>query len=415
MINYPKQLDVIFNKLLNNSINPFIVGGFVRDFLLQKESKDIDIELYGIQSFSKLEEILKEFGSVNSFGRSFGVCKLKLGDLDLDFSFARKDSKVSQGHKGFEVEFDTKLDFKTATSRRDFTINAIAFDVQSKKILDPFNGINDLKKRVLKAVDTDKFREDPLRVLRAVQFSSRFHLTIDKKLFKVCKNMVANRCLNELPKERIFLEIQKLLLKSSLPSTGIELLKNIGTFIFFIEFKELDSTHYNSTLKALDKMSSLKTKDEAKNTLLMFSVLCHKLSSSSSKKLLTKLTTNSSLIAKILNILEHKNSLNFNDFIDYDIYTLATKVNIEEFSIFSHAITDSQTTSKNISKLKIRAQELGVLNAKAVALLQGRDLLILGMQPSKEFSKILAKAYIAQISGIFHTKDDALIWLKKLL
>jgi len=92
MIDYPNKLNIIFDKLLNNSIKPIIIGGYIRDSLLKKESKDIDIELYGINSFSKLEDILKEFGDVNSVGKSFGVCKLKVDDLDLDFSFPRIDS-----------------------------------------------------------------------------------------------------------------------------------------------------------------------------------------------------------------------------------------------------------------------------------------------------------------------------------
>ena len=136
MIDYPKKLNIIFDKLLSNSIKPIIVGGFVRDFLLDLESKDIDIELYGINSFSKLEKILKEFGDVISVGKSFGVCKLKFNNLDLDFSLPRIDSKIDKGHKGFQIVIDSSLDFKTATSRRDFTINAIGYDVISKKILE---------------------------------------------------------------------------------------------------------------------------------------------------------------------------------------------------------------------------------------------------------------------------------------
>ena len=105
MLDYPNKLNIIFDKLLINSIKPIIVGGFVRDFLLKIDSKDIDIELYGISSFEKLEHILEEFGDVNSVGRSFGVCKLKVDDLDIDFSFPRIDSKIDKGHKGFDVKF----------------------------------------------------------------------------------------------------------------------------------------------------------------------------------------------------------------------------------------------------------------------------------------------------------------------
>jgi len=415
MIDYPSKLDIIFDKLLNNSIKPIIIGGFVRDFLLKKESKDIDIELYGIKSFSKLENILKEFGSVNSFGKSFGVCKLKFDDLDLDFSFPRKDSKISKGHKGFEIELDSSLDFKTATSRRDFTINAIAFDIKNKKILDPFKGIDDLQNKILRAINIDKFTDDPLRILRAVQFSSRFNLSIDDKLLNICKKMVANNLLNELPKERIFLEIQKLLLKSSSPSSGIELLKKLGAFNFFVEFKDLGINDYNTTLKSIDKMSFLLTSNEARNTILMLSVLCHKLTIKNCENLLLKLTTNRGLINKVLKIIEYQNSLNFINFTDYDIYLLATKINLEEFIYFSKAITTSQIILNNILRLKTRANELGVLNTKAKALLQGKDILNLGIKPSKDFSNILEKAYLAQISGDFTTKEQALVWLKKFL
>jgi len=106
MIDYPNKLNNLFDKLLNLNINPIIIGGYVRDFLLKIKSKDIDIELYGISSFSKLEEILNEFGDVNSVGKSFGVCKLRVDDLDLDFSFPRIDSKIDKGHKGFEIKID---------------------------------------------------------------------------------------------------------------------------------------------------------------------------------------------------------------------------------------------------------------------------------------------------------------------
>lgn len=415
MIDYPNKLNIIFDKLLEHSIKPVIIGGFIRDFLLKRESKDIDIELYGIKSFLKLEKILEEFGDVNSVGKSFGVCKLHFYGLDLDFSFPRVDSKISKGHTGFKVEVDPSLDFKTATSRRDFTINAIGFDVQTKKILDPFNGVNDLKHKTLRAVDKNKFSDDPLRVLRAVQFSSRFNLSLDDELLNLCKNMIDKNLLDELPKERIFLEIQKLLLKSPSPSSGIKLLQEIGAFKFFLELKDLNRDNYSSTLNVLDRMSSLKTTNQTTNTILMLCVLCYKLTTNNCETFLTKLTTNKSLINKVLRLLENKNSIDFNDFSDYDIYLLATKVNIEEFVLFSRATKSSKKSLAGISRVKTRAKELSVLNAEAKALLQGKDILSFGIKPSKEFSGILNKAYTAQISGDFKTKEEALIWLKKAL
>jgi len=415
MIDYPNKLDVIFDKLLYSSITPIIIGGYVRDFLLKIESKDIDIELYGISSFEKLEEILKEFGNVNSVGKSFGVCKLRVNDLDLDFSFPRIDSKIDNGHKGFEVKIDSSLDFKTAASRRDFTINAIGYDIKTKKILDPFNGQEDLKNKILRAVDIKKFSDDPLRVLRAVQFSSRFSLSIDNELFIACKNMMNESLLNELPKERIFIEIQKLLLKSPAPSSGIKLLNSLGGFNFFTEFKDFYSDELEKIFVAVDRMSSHKTVNKTTNTVLMLSVLCYQLSLKECETFLSKLTNNKSLCSKVLSLVEYQNYIDFHKFKNYDLYMLATKVNIEEFILFSYSILSSKTELENINKLKTRAEELGVLNKKAEAILQGKDIINLGVKPSKEFSKILDKAYTAQISAIFQTKEEALIWLKKEL
>ncbi|MEA3370771.1 MAG: CCA tRNA nucleotidyltransferase [Campylobacterota bacterium] len=415
MIDYPNRLNIIFDKLLNHSIKPIIIGGFIRDSLLKIESKDIDIELYGISSFTKLEKILEEFGSVNSVGKSFGVCKLRVDDLDLDFSFPRRDSKISKGHRGFSIEVDSSLDFKSATSRRDFSINAIGYDVEAKKIMDPFNGRKDLEKRVLRAVNLDTFIDDPLRVLRAVQFSSRFNLSMDKKLFSTCAEMINNSLLNELPRERIFLEMKKLLLKSSSPSSGLKLLRELGAFKFFVEFQHLDKDDFSSTLKAINKMSSLKGTDEKTNIVLMLATLCYKLPIKSCETFLLSLTTESSLINRVLSLIKHKNTFNIDAFKDYDIYLLATKLIIDDFVLFYLASTDIKEKIESILKLKKRAKELNVLNTEAVALLQGRDILKFGVKPSKEFSKILDRAYRAQINSEFKTKKEALVWLKKEL
>ena len=415
MIDYPNELNIIFDKLLNNSIKPIIIGGYVRDFLLKKESKDIDIELYGISSFTKLEKILEEFGDVNSVGKSFGVCKLRVNDLDLDFSFPRRDSKIGNGHKGFEIKIDSSLDFKTATSRRDFTINAIGYDIKTKKILDPFNGQEDLKNKTLRAVDIKKFGDDPLRILRAIQFSSRFNLSIDNELFITCKNMIKNSLLGELPKERVFIEIQKLLLKSPSPSWGIKLLNSLGAFNYFTEFKNMNIPELEKTYKAVDTMGSLKTANSKTNIILMLAVLCYQLSAEKCETFLFKLSNDKSLFNRILSLLKHQNDINFEQFSDYDIYVLATKITIEEFVLFSIAISQTKIKSENINNLKIRAEELGVLHKKAKAIVQGKDIISFGLKPSEEFSKILDRAYTAQISGAFVTKEEAYLWLKKEL
>ena len=205
MIDYPNKLDKIFDKLDLFNIKPVIVGGYIRDSLMkiysnqEKEprnftlSKDIDIEAYGVSSLKLLEELLQEFGSVNSVGKSFGVCKLTFSDLDLDFSLPRLDSKISSGHKGFAVKTPPNIDFKKAAFRRDFTINSIGYDIRDKKLLDPYGGVKDLKNGTLNAVNNNSFVEDPLRVLRAVQFAARFDFKLSESTFVLCRDMLKKR------------------------------------------------------------------------------------------------------------------------------------------------------------------------------------------------------------------------------
>ena len=409
-MNYPSQLQPIFNTLLEQNIKPIIVGGFVRDSLLEIESKDIDIELYNLASLDSLEKILAEFGDVNSVGKSFGVCKLTLKDLDIDFSLPRRDSKISKGHAGFKITTDSSLDFPTATSRRDFTMNAIGYDVSTHKLLDPFNGIDATKSKLISAVDLSKFDEDPLRVLRAIQFASRFEFHLDDALFEKCKTMLQNSVLEELPKERIFEEIKKLLLKSKKPSIGFKLLQELGGFTYFKELASLSDEAFALTLKRLDYLASLDTK--GKRLALMLSLLTQPLQLQERTTFLERFTNKKELLQEVLLFTTIR--VDVNNFSDYDIYLLATQVTIKTFLYYLEALSLG-SDQKQVEKIKQRAIELNVLEKKAPALLLGRDLISLGLKPSEKFSTILHDAYLAQINALFHTKDEAIEWVKKNL
>ncbi len=409
-MNYPSQLQPIFNTLLEQNIKPIIVGGFVRDSLLEIESKDIDIELYNLASLDSLEKILAEFGDVNSVGKSFGVCKLTLKDLDIDFSLPRRDSKISKGHAGFKITTDSSLDFPTATSRRDFTMNAIGYDVSTHKLLDPFNGIDATKSKLISAVDLSKFDEDPLRVLRAIQFASRFEFHLDDALFEKCKTMLQNSVLEELPKERIFEEIKKLLLKSKKPSIGFKLLQELGGFTYFKELASLSDEAFALTLKRLDYLASLDTK--GKRLALMLSLLTQPLQLQERTTFLQRFTNKKELLQEVLLFTTIR--VDVNNFSDYDIYLLATQVTIKTFLYYLEALSLG-SDQKQVEKIKQRAIELNVLEKKAPALLLGRDLISLGLKPSEKFSTILHDAYLAQINALFHTKDEAIEWVKKNL
>jgi len=407
----PNELENIFDKLKKNSINSIVIGGYIRDFFLGIDSKDIDIELYGISSFDKLEAILEEFGSVNSVGKSFGVCKLSLKNFEIDFTLPRSDSKISSGHRGFDILIDSSLDFKTATSRRDFTINAIGFEAQTKKLLDPFNGLVDLENRVLRAVDINKFSEDPLRVLRAVSFHSRLNFKLDNELFHLCKNICENSGLSELSKERIFIEIKKILLKSKKPSLGFKLLREFRGLEFFSTFNDLDKRSFNNTLDAIDFMVKLKTEDEKTNTLLMLALLCYKLNNKQTVEFITNLTNEKDLSKKILSF---KSSVFKTNYTDSELYHLATQINIEHFLIYSQSI-NSQLSEAIFIGIKKRAIALNILNKKAKPFLQGRDILDLGIKPSEEFSKILLLAYNAQLNLEVREYGEAKEWLRRYL
>ncbi len=401
MIEYPNILDKIFDKLEKYNIKSIIVGGYIRDYLLNIESNDIDIEVYNISSFEKLQNILQEFGSVNSVGKSFGVCKLSLQNLSLDFTLPRTDSKVASGHTGFDVKIQKNLDFASAASRRDFSINAIGYDVANKKILDPYNGIDDLKKRALKMVDSKTFMEDPLRVLRGVQFCARFDLEMDKELFLLCLTMVEQNMLQELPKERIYAEIKKLLLKSKKPSLGFRLLKKLHTQDYF--------SHDPLAMKAIDHIAKLKLTNSKTNEVLMLASLCYNFSTSHIKDFLSNLTQDKELLQRVSTLVCNLNTittLSSKHFSDYELFKLSCLVNIEQLCILSKAIYEVG------DKVKRRAKELNILNFKMPAMLHGRDLIKSGIKPSIEFSTILNDAYEAQMHRKFTSYDEAIVWLK---
>src|SRR5262245_25825399 len=161
-----------------------IVGGWVRDRLLGRESKDVDIEVFGVPA-DRLARVLAAFGRVETVGESFQV--FKVGDIDV--SLPRRESKARRGHRGFDVTGDPGMTIADAARRRDFTINAIAWDPLSDEYLDPFDGRLDLAAKRLRVVDPATFPDDSLRVLRAVQFAARLDLQLDEQARALCRSI----------------------------------------------------------------------------------------------------------------------------------------------------------------------------------------------------------------------------------
>jgi tRNA nucleotidyltransferase (CCA-adding enzyme) len=258
-----------------------LVGGWVRDRLLGIDSKDYDLEVFGL-TLERLEAVLSRFGEVIAIGRSFGVLHIK--GMDMDVAIPRRDSKAGPGHRGFVVDLDPDLGFDEAARRRDLTINSIGYDLLTGEILDPHGGRDDLSAKRLRATDPAHFAEDSLRGLRVAQFLARFGMAADDELFDLC----AGLDLSDLPGERLQDEFRKLLLKAERPSTGFEFLRETGLLKYFPELLAMvgvpqdpvwhpEGTVWEHTMMVLDEAARLRTGHGAEDWTLMLGALCHDL------------------------------------------------------------------------------------------------------------------------------------------
>jgi len=451
----PKIIYTISTKLKEQNAKAIVVGGSVRDHFLGLPIKDYDIEVYGLNSIEELEKILAQYGSVNLVGKSFGVLKFQYDGEEYDFSFPRTEQKIGTGHRGFDVSIDGAMSFKEASKRRDFTINAMGYDVEEEEFIDPYDGKTDIQKRLLRHIDDETFIEDPLRVYRAIQFCSRFGYTLADKSFELCKSMVSKGMLEELAKERIYIEFTKLLLKSPKPSVGFELMRKLGVLRYFPELQSLidvpqppkwhpEGDVWIHTMMAVDAMVALLGSDEKQNLRYLFAILCHDFGKAThttieksgriraighekaglepTRKFLYRITNEHEFIASILPLVEHH--LKPSHFYigksgDKAFRKLATKVNIEELVIVARADFLGRTTKESLAGIYSagdwmleRAKNLKVNNRPLENLLQGRDLIALGLEPSSWFKEILDVVYNLQLEGFISEKEEALEYIQ---
>lgn len=203
------------------------VGGTVRDRLLSRASKDKDLLVTGLP-LEEISKILRRFGEIFTVGKSFGVLKFHPRDepeTEYDIALPRKEVSTGSGHRDFKVDYDPSLPVEIDLSRRDFTVNAMAIESATGKLIDPFGGEEDLKKRLLRMVFDRAFEEDPLRLLRAVQFAARFQLAIEPATFEAMKKHA--ELIRTVSPERISEEIRKLLMAEK-PSEGFVIMRDTG-------------------------------------------------------------------------------------------------------------------------------------------------------------------------------------------
>jgi tRNA nucleotidyltransferase (CCA-adding enzyme) len=429
-----------------------VVGGWVRDRLLGLTSKDVDLEVFGIPA-EALRELLSQAGPVNVVGESFTV--YKVGEVDV--ALPRRDSKTGRGHRGFAVEGDPWMDVEEAARRRDFTINAIAFDPLTGENLDPYSGRRDLERRLLRAVDARTFPDDSLRVLRGVQLAARFELEMDAATRAICRAVP----LDDLPPERIWGEIEKLLLAARRPSPGLRLALDLGVVDrLFPELRALvgcpqepawhpEGDVWTHTLMVVDEARArIDDLDRAQQVAVMLGALCHDLGK----------PPTTAVIQGRIRSMDHEqagvgpatrllDALNVHSLSGYDVRRqvlgvvahhlkplaffksptpvgdgafrrLAQKVDLELLARVAEADCLGRTGEFDCSGIDWflqRARELGVEHQAPPPILKGRHLLDLGVAPGPRMGQILRQIYERQLDGEVTSLDEGLRAARDLL
>ena len=415
-LNIPPKLLKIAEDIQAENGRAFLVGGFVRDSLLGiLNSRDYDIEVYHL-SQETLLKILSRYGKVNIVGKAFGVFHLAMHGLSLDFSFPRTESKIGKGHRGFIVETHTNLTFKEAAARRDFTINAMGMELPSLELCDPYGGREDLKNGILKHVSM-AFCEDSLRILRGVQFASRFHLKLDASTIALCKTL----SLEDLSRERILEEFKKWFLKPGKPSVGLKAFLQIDLLKFFPEIKPLDNS-YEKLGEFLDNISeaSRNFDDETRLILSFSALLFANKDLNEVQKFLEKITNEIRTLKEVPLFLKYAFTLSLNEKIPEDKTIRRLSVAFSGLKYFLTFITANPVYTKEsrifyFDSFKKQAELLGVYDEAPVPFLTGKFLKLLGVKQGKAMGILIKECFEMQLDGIIRTKEDAENFARKRL
>lgn len=409
----------------------FYVGGYVRDKILHKQSKDVDIEVHGIKP-EKLRSILSELGSIRTQGASFGV--YNLDGYDIDIAQPRQEHATGRGHKDFEVFVDPFIGYEKAAERRDFTMNAIMEDVLTGEIVDPFNGVEDCKNGIIRHVNDETFKEDPLRVLRAAQFASRFDFTIADETKDVMKTMD----LTQLSQERVYGEMNKALMKSDKPSVFFGTLRDVNQLDYwFAELKPMigceqnpiwhpEGDVWNHTMCTLDAAASYK-KDVEHPEYYMVAALCHDMGKPQSisrdengtihtyqhdklgvpivTTFLERLNNDKSLSKYVIDMTA--NHMRPHNCYDSQARIKSTNAMYDKsicpYDLMMLAVADTASRGDDNILFDEKAYLQERLDIYTERMLQpqvgGADLIALGIKPGPHFTDILANAHKQHLSG----------------
>lgn len=394
---------IIAEKIKQSGGEAYFVGGFVRDKIMGVKSEDIDIEVHKI-SPDPLRKILKDTVSYSEVGKSFGI--FILNDYAIDIALPRKDIQTGKGHKDIDVCVDPFLGITEAARRRDFTINSVMENVLTGGIIDHFNGITDIKNKVIRHVDNKTFADDPLRILRAAQFAARFNFKISDETIKLSRSTD----LSTLSKERVYEETKKALLKAEKPSLYFENLKLMEHILPWFDKLFLPDYKWNFTMENIDIAETVKEQTENPLGFMLFSICSLFESVEDTLEFLSKITEEKQIKKYIANLFCKSEEL-------YKAWE--SKANIYE----TNKIFDSTLDEKGIIlALKILGREnAAVFNFaekryniynKTIrqGFLSGKDLINEGFTDKSKFSEILTVARSLILKG--YSKTEALNLIK---
>jgi len=437
---------------------PMLVGGCVRDPLIDPGlvSKDIDIEVYGHSDIETLSKALGTVGRVDEVGKSFGVLKVRVGDQDLDVSLPRRDSKVADGHRGFDIHADAGLSESEATGRRDFTINSLMWDPETEDVVDCWGGLSDIESGVLRHT-TEAFAEDPLRVLRGVQFASRFGFHLAPETARLCRSLSESYA--ELPTERVWGEFEKIGTKGTHISAGLAALADSGWDQHFPQLVATKGTEQDPrwhpdgdvhTHSGLSADSAAALADEAHLTgedrfVVVMGTLAHDFGKPDhtqhvhnpdgtvritshghasggvepATKFLDSIGCPRSLTERITPIIREHMCTASGDPTPAAARRLARRLvpaTLTEWAMVvgaDHAGRGSASGPNPAEKWLAVASRAGVAERPQKGLLTGDHLIAAGMRPGPEFKPILAEALAAQDDGAFEDEAGALRWFDR--
>jgi len=418
----PNRLLKIAGDIRDAGGRAFLVGGWVRDALLGKACRDYDIEVYDMAQ-DALVPILSKYGRTNLVGKAFGVIHLAMKGLSLDFSFPRTESKVGYGHRGFVVHTDEKLSFKEAALRRDFTINAMGMELPELALCDPYGGIDDLKAHVLRHVGP-AFAEDSLRILRGVQFASRFECTLAPETVELCRTL----SLDDLSVERLFEEFKKWLLKPGKPSLGLRAFLDIKLDGYFPEIRPFEGS-WETLGGILDSMAGLRdTSGLTESQAMEFAfaaLLCG--SPETSLKFLERITNEVHLLKMVPPLLQALRGLDTAIAGDAPaLRRLAVKLGglkllcllvqcMPRVFYNRDSARDNTCDTDFATALYAKAADLDLLDAAPQPFLTGKLLMDLGVKPGKQMGEVIKESFELQLDGKIANAEEAVEWARSRL